>query len=30
MQVFERLIIPRFRLIARSSRGTVLGDLATG
>ena len=28
MQVFyERLIIPRFRLIARSSRGTVLGDL---
>ena len=28
MQVFyERLIIPRFRLIARSSRGTVLEDL---
>src|SRR5918996_1919811 len=28
MQVFyERLIIPRFRLIARSSRGTVLADL---
>src|SRR5438552_8112803 len=28
MQVFyERLIIPRFRLIARSARGTVLEDL---
>jgi hypothetical protein len=28
MQVFyERLIIPRFRMIARSSRGTVLEDL---
>jgi len=28
MQVFfERLIIPRFRLIARSSRGTILEDL---
>jgi hypothetical protein len=28
MQVFyERLIIPRFRLIARSSKGTVLEDL---
>jgi hypothetical protein len=28
MQVFfERLIIPRFRLIARSSRGTVLEDI---
>ena len=28
MQVFfERLIIPRFRLIAKSSRGTVLEDL---
>jgi hypothetical protein len=28
MQVFfERFIIPRFRLIARSSRGTVLEDL---
>jgi hypothetical protein len=28
MQVFfERLIIPRFRLIARSSRGTLLEDL---
>ena len=28
MQVFfERLIIPRFRLIAQSSRGTVLEDL---
>src|SRR5688572_7061360 len=28
MQVFyERLIIPRFRLIARSSRGTILADL---
>src|SRR5207244_3137120 len=28
MQVFyERLIIPRFKLIARSSRGTVLEDL---
>src|SRR5207253_10160495 len=28
MQVFyERLIIPRFRLIARASRGTVLEDL---
>jgi 1,2-phenylacetyl-CoA epoxidase catalytic subunit len=28
MQVFfERLIIPRFRIIARSSRGTVLEDL---
>jgi hypothetical protein len=28
MQVlFERLIIPRFRLIARTSRGTVLEDL---
>jgi hypothetical protein len=24
---FERLIIPRFRLIARSSRGTILEDL---
>jgi hypothetical protein len=28
MQVFfERLIIPRFRLIARSSRGTILEDI---
>ena len=28
MQVFyERLIIPRFRMIARSSRGTMLEDL---
>src|SRR5436305_12064875 len=28
MQVFfERLIIPRFRLIARSSRGTILEDV---
>ena len=28
MQVFyERLIIPRFRMIARSSRGTILEDL---
>src|ERR1700733_11675861 len=28
MQVFyERLIIPRFRLIARSSRGTILEDM---
>ena len=28
MQVFyERLIIPRFRMIARSSRGTVLEDI---
>ena len=28
MQVFfERLIIPRFRMIARSSRGTLLEDL---
>ena len=30
MQVFyERLIISRFRLIARSSRGTVLEDLCS-
>jgi hypothetical protein len=25
--IFERLVIPRFRLIARSARGTVLADL---
>jgi hypothetical protein len=30
MQVFfGRLVIPRFRLIARSTRGTVLADLCT-
>jgi hypothetical protein len=27
--IFERLVIPRFRVIARSARGTVLADLCS-